>query len=68
MRRAILIVIVPLVVLGLAALVSASEPAPPPPEADDAVEVTDDGYCKNWCCRRVCTSDNKCYRHCWCCG
>jgi hypothetical protein len=63
-----LIAIVPLVVLGLAALVSASEPASPLPAADDAVETTDDGYCKHWCCTRVCTEKNKCYRHCWCCG
>ena len=68
MRHVILIVIVSLVVLGLATLASAREPALQQPATDEVFELTDEGYCKNWCCRRVCNDKNECYQHCWCCG
>jgi hypothetical protein len=68
MKRVLLIVIVPLVLLGLTTLAVAHEPAAPPPDTDEATELTDDAYCKNWCCRRVCNEKNECYQYCWCCG
>ena len=68
MRRAIMIVIAPLLALGLAAAVCASEPAQQQQPTDEPAQLSDDGYCKNWCCRRVCNDKNECYQYCWCCG
>jgi len=68
MRTVILIVVVPLVLLGLTALAVAHEPASTEPTTDSAIELTDEGYCKNWCCKRICNQKNECYQYCWCCG
>jgi len=58
MKRLATIAAALLLSLGLAAIVPTGEPAP----------LTDDAYCKNWCCERVCNEKNQCYRYCWCCG